>query len=146
MLPESEKPSVFIVDDEPAIAFTLSSILQLEGFKTRAFTEPVEALQAIHTMAPDLLITDVVMPQLSGIDLAIQVRELHLECKIVLFSGQAKTERLLDDARAKGYEFELWTKPVPPNELLGKIRAMLDVDSASRPLNGATGKEAYQYQ
>ena len=114
MLPGSGNPLVFVVDDEPAIALTLSMILQKEGFETRPFTEPLEALQVVRTTAPNLLISDVVMPLLSGIDLAIQVRDLYPECKILLFSGQANTESLLKNAREKGHDFELLTKPVHP--------------------------------
>jgi DNA-binding NtrC family response regulator len=126
-----EKHSVFIVDHEPAIALTISIILQKEGFDTIPFTEPLEALQVIRGEVPDLLISDVVMPQLSGVELAIQVRELYPECKVLLFSGHPATWPLLEDARAKGHEFGLLTKPAHPRELLQKVQTMLEIDSVS---------------
>ena len=63
MLPGSVKPLAVIVDDEPGFALTPSIILQTEGFETRPFTEPREALQVLRTQTPDMLISDVVTPQ-----------------------------------------------------------------------------------
>ena len=117
-----ERPSVFVVDDEPVIAETLATILQQSGFEAIFFTNPQEALKAAGTKTPDLLLSDVMMPQLSGIDLAISIQGSHPECKILLFSGQAQTEDLLASARKQGYEFRLLTKPVHPGVLLRLIR------------------------
>jgi CheY-like chemotaxis protein len=66
---------VFVVDDENIIASTLALILQHKGFDATPFTKPFEALRAACSQAPDLLVTNVVMPLLSGIELAIQVLE-----------------------------------------------------------------------
>jgi DNA-binding NtrC family response regulator len=70
---------------------------------------------------PDLLISDVAMPGLSGIDLAIQMKVNHPECKVLLFSGQAYTSDLLESARYQGHHFRLLEKPVSPSELLVEI-------------------------
>ena len=77
-------------------------------------------------MAPDLLISDVVMPLLSGIELAIQLREVCPDCKVLLFSGQASTANMLEAARATGHDFEVLAKPVHPTDLLNRIRAVFD--------------------
>jgi CheY-like chemotaxis protein len=79
-------------------------------------------LQAARIDAPDLLISDVVMPGLTGIDLAIQVQQHCPGCKILLFSGQAATGHLLESVRDRGYNFQLLSKPVHPADLLAKIR------------------------
>jgi DNA-binding NtrC family response regulator len=121
------QPYVFVVDDEEVIASTLTTILQLHGgFRARSFTKPIEALEAARLEAPDLLISDVVMPQLSGIDLAIQVRESCPNCKVLLFSGQAATTHLLDAASANGHNFELLLKPVHPADLLIRIKSLTE--------------------
>ncbi len=102
-------------------------ILRLQGgFNARSFTKPLDALEAARLEAPDLLISDVVMPLLSGIELAIQVREHCPNCKVLLFSGQAATADMLETARAKGYDFELLLKPVHPSGLLTKIRNLTE--------------------
>jgi CheY-like chemotaxis protein len=98
---------------------TLATILTQSGFIATAFTNPLEALQAAETDCPDLLISDVVMPELSGIDLAIQTRVLCSACKVLLFSGMAATSDLLEVARKNGHNFELLSKPVHPADLLG---------------------------
>ena len=73
---------------------------------------------------PDLIISDVIFTDepISGIDVAIKVREILPACKILLFSGQAATANLLETARAQGHDFEILAKPVHPQELLAKLR------------------------
>ena len=66
------------------------------------------------------------MPGLSGVDLAIQMGAQYPKCKILLFSGQAATLDLLEDARAQGHDFHLLLKPVHPTELLAEIGTLRD--------------------
>ena len=112
---------IFVVDDEPVIASSLAAILQMNGFSAKFFTCPLEALAAALSESPDLVISDVAMPGISGIDLAIQMRAQYPNCKILLFSGQAATFDLLESARAQGYDFRLLQKPVHPSEFLFEI-------------------------
>lgn len=118
---EIEISVVFVVDDELAIAKSLATILQRHGYAARFFTNPLEVLETIKTDHPDLLISDVVMPFLSGIDLAIQVKARCSDCKILLFSGQASTHDLLHEARKRGHQFTVLSKPIHPAELLSEI-------------------------
>jgi CheY-like chemotaxis protein len=130
-------PRIFVVDDEPVIASTLAAILQMNGFSAKFFTCPLEALAAARLKAPDLLISDVAMPGISGIELAIQIRALFPTCKVLLFSGQAATVDLLQDARAQGHDFDLLLKPVPPTEFLLEVGKMVNATSqtgAARPV------------
>ena len=113
---------IFVVDDELIIASTLATILQRNGFDAVFFTEPLAVLPAAREQAPDLLITDVMMPGLSGIDLAIALKQECPNCKVLLFSGQAATVNLLEAARSKGHDFELLSKPIHPTEFLKKIK------------------------
>jgi len=120
-LTASSGPRVFVVDDEPVIAFTLAAILQMHGFSAKFFTSPLEALAAAKAKSPDLLISDVEMADLSGIDLAIQMKAQYPTCKILLFSGRPSTFDLLDSARAQGHDFDLLLKPVLPLDFLSEI-------------------------
>jgi FixJ family two-component response regulator len=113
---------VFVVDDEANIVSSLATILQIHGFDAQAFTEPLAALGAARLECPDLLISDVFMPVLSGIDLAIQMRRHCPDCKVLLFSGQASISDMLLAARNDGHDFELLSKPVHPKVLLERIR------------------------
>jgi CheY-like chemotaxis protein len=112
---------IFVVDDEPVIASSLAAILQMNGFSARFFICPLAALAAARSESPDLVISDVAMPGISGIELAIQMRAQYPNSKILLFSGQAATLDLLEGARAQGYDFRLLQKPVFPSELLYEI-------------------------
>ena len=117
---------IFVVDDEPVIASTLATILRMNGFSAKFFTSPLEALAAARSKAPDLLISDVTMPGISGIDLAMTMRAQYPKCKILLFSGHPATPALIEDARVQGHEFHLLFKPLPPAELLLEIGKIVD--------------------
>ena len=88
---------VFVVDDEANIVSSLATILQIHGFDARAFTEPLAALGAARQDCPDLLISDVFMPVLSGIDLAIQMRRQCPDCKVLLFSVESYMTNSIPD-------------------------------------------------
>lgn len=116
---------VYVVDDERVIAETLAMILTQAGLKAVAFEGPNQALTAAaEGSPPDLLISDVVMPGMSGIQLAIKVQQAYPDCKVLLFSGQAATADLLEDAKRQGYNFEVLSKPVHPSDLLARLRAV----------------------
>jgi FixJ family two-component response regulator len=119
-----EQVTVYVVDDEAVIASTLAAILNASGFKATAFTSAEEAIKAAELAGPTLLITDVVMPGMNGVDLAIHLRSLCPKCKVLLFSGQAGMSALIDSAREAGHDFELLAKPVHPKDLLEAIRKL----------------------
>jgi DNA-binding NtrC family response regulator len=124
----SSVPRVFVVDDKHVIASTLAAILKMHGFSATYFTSPLEALNAARKKTPDLLISDVDMPGLSGIDLAIQMKAQYPTCKILLFSGQVATLELLEEARAQGHDFAFLLKPLPPSQLLFEIGRIVNDD------------------
>jgi CheY-like chemotaxis protein len=125
---------VFVVDDEPVIAATFATILRMNGFSARFSTDPVEALAAARLDAPDLLVSDVAMPGLTGIDLAIQIKAQYPDCKILLFSRQATTQDLLEDARSQGHNFQLLQKPVHPSVMLSMIGELATENSLARSM------------
>jgi CheY-like chemotaxis protein len=122
-MPENPiKPKILVVDDERVIADTLAMILNQSGFEALAVYSGEKAVELASTFVPDMLITDVIMADLNGIDAAIRIRALLPQIKILLFSGQAATADLLEKARSQGYEFEILAKPVHPHDLLTKLR------------------------
>jgi CheY-like chemotaxis protein len=116
------KVKILVVDDESAIAETLVEILNGEGFDAIAASAGDSALASAQTFAPDIVISDVVMPGMSGVELGIQLRELLPRCRVILFSGQMATVDLLGEARKRGHEFEIVAKPVKPQVLIAMIR------------------------
>ncbi len=116
------KRKVLVVDDEQVIADTLAKILDLNGYEASAVYTGTAAVESARSLQPDLIISDVIMPDMDGIQAAIRIRSFLPECKILLFSGQAATADLLENARAQGHEFEILGKPVHPSDLLAKLR------------------------
>ncbi|HEU5450729.1 MAG TPA: response regulator [Terriglobales bacterium] len=119
---EKGKPRVLVVDDERVIADTLAIILNQHGFDASAVYTGTAAVERARATKPELIISDVIMPDMNGIEAAIQIRKFLPGCKILLFSGQAATADLLESARAQGHEFEILAKPVHPQDLLSKLR------------------------
>jgi DNA-binding NtrC family response regulator len=124
---EHEYISIFIVDDEELITRSLAHILRNEGFLVTTFNNPLKALARIKIDAPDLLISDVMMPELSGIDLAVETSKAVPDCKILLFSGAA--DDLLQNAGEHGVGFRLLSKPLHPYLLLQEIETLTAVCS-----------------
>lgn len=123
MTETNARPRVLVVDDEHVIADTLTIILNQAGFNASAVYTGNAAVDAARANRPDLIISDVIMPDMNGIEAAIHIREFLPACKILLFSGQAATADLLENARSRGHEFEILAKPVHPQDLLAKLRA-----------------------
>jgi CheY-like chemotaxis protein len=116
------KPKVLIADDERVIADTLAIILNQHGYDASAVYTGTAAVERARSVRPDLVISDVIMPDMNGIDAAIKIRAMLPSCKILLFSGQAATADLLETARQQGHEFEILAKPVHPQDLLAKLK------------------------
>jgi CheY-like chemotaxis protein len=133
VLGKKSKPLVLVVDDEKIIADTLSIILSKSGFSTMTAYDGVAALQLAKDLKPDLVISDVMMPGMTGIELAIAITQTVPRCKILLFSGQAATVDLLEEARNAGYNFTTLTKPVHPTDMLQRISECLAKPATASP-------------
>ncbi len=121
---------ILIVDDERRIADTSALILQGQGYETAAAYDGDSGLARCREFHPDLVLTDVVMPGMSGIEMAIAIRQEFPGCAILLISGQAATADMLESARQEGHRFELLAKPVHPTTLLQRVAQILkDSDS-----------------
>jgi DNA-binding response OmpR family regulator len=113
--------SIMVVDDESSITDTMTEILSRNGYLAMPAYDAEQALETALITPPELLITDVMLPGMSGIELAITMRRIFPDCKILLCSGQAIALDLLASARNEGHNFTLLTKPVHPRELLARI-------------------------
>ncbi len=115
---DAYKPRILIVDDERNIADTLALVFKLKGHETQATYSAETAVEMIETFEPDIVLSDVVMGRMTGVDLAIYLSKARPDCKVVLFSGQAATADLLAEAGRKGHQFRLLAKPIHPEKLL----------------------------
>jgi two-component system KDP operon response regulator KdpE len=113
---------VLVVDDETQITRVLRAALSAQGYDVRAANDPVEALRIFDEWAPDLVITDLMMPGMTGVDVCRAVRKKSTAPILVLSvreQERAKVEAL--DAGADDYV----TKPFSIQELLARVRAHL---------------------
>ena len=125
--PTSTIPArVFVIDDEKMLAWTLSMLLTKAGYEVVTFNNPLLVMEEFRQRPADLVISDVAMPEMSGIDLAMQLKQYQPSCNILLLSGQANTLQLLTHARGFGFDFEVFPKPFGPRELLRVVEARLE--------------------
>jgi CheY-like chemotaxis protein len=115
-----------VVDDEHALADLLALIFERAGYQSIATYSASEALAAMEEQLPDMIVSDVMMPGMSGVALAVHVRKSHPGIKFLLVSGHAGTEDLIEAARDDGYFLDLLAKPVLPEDLLSKVVDMFD--------------------
>jgi CheY-like chemotaxis protein len=120
--PSRRLPRILVVDDERRIADTLTEILHMSGFDVAKAYDGWEALRTTEHFHPDYLLSDVLMPRMNGVDLAIAVREKFPAAKILLFSGQAGISEILQEGQRKGFAFELIAKPIHPVKLIERLR------------------------
>ena len=116
-----EAPQILVVDDEVIIADTLAMILNMNGARAHAAYSAESALDLAHELKPDILISDIVMGGMSGVELAMRLATDLPGCRLILISGQSASSDLPSQMSAKGYSFEFLEKPITPRQLLSHI-------------------------
>ena len=117
-----KKPLVLVVDDEPQIIRVMRASLPARGYELRTATGGNEALDEMHKEAPDLVILDLVMPEMSGLEVCRRIREFSQVPIIVLSAKGSERDKVAAlDAGADDYV----TKPFGMDELLARARAVL---------------------
>jgi CheY-like chemotaxis protein len=124
-------PFILVVDDEPVVAGSLVQILESEGYRAAAESDGLSAIQRAEQDHPDLLICDVIMPGVDGIEAARRIMKLCPRTRTILFSGRSAAG-LLQHASDKGFRFDVMMKPVKPADLLGAIRRLLEIEPYAR--------------
>jgi DNA-binding response OmpR family regulator len=133
-LPENARPDassnimkamdtlILVVDDEPQLVRVLRSYLEQSGFRVIAASRGDEALQAFHTRHPDLVVLDLNLPGVDGLDVAREIRR-HGQTPILML-----TARVEESDRLVGLELgadDYVTKPFSPREVVARVRAIL---------------------
>ena len=121
----TRKLNLLVVDDERLIADSLAWILNLKGFNARSVYSGSEAISHALTNPIDILVSDVVMDGMSGIDAAIEICKLLPNCKVLLFSGNIATADMLKVAHDLGHDFEILAKPVHPSVIIDRLKSMI---------------------
>jgi DNA-binding response OmpR family regulator len=123
-LTEPVQPTrVLVVDDERDIADTLVLILRMSGHAARAAYTAEEAIEVAPHFLPHAIITDVMMPGMSGVDLSVWFAEHYPDCKVLLVSGRNSAALLIEASRKGGNDHIILPKPVHPTEILAFVAA-----------------------
>jgi len=128
----SSPPIILVVDDDSASGDIVARLLAREGYATRVASSGVEALRILRTEAIDLILLDVMMPGMDGLQVCAALHAEHSRIPIILLT--AKDD---NNTRAEGMHLgvtEFLTKPINRAELLGRVRAQLHVIDLARQL------------
>ncbi|HKW94929.1 MAG TPA: response regulator [Methylomirabilota bacterium] len=129
--------TILVVDDEPDVRAFVRELLTVNGYHVLDTGDPFEARRLVESQTVHLLLTDVVMPIMNGLDLAKRVEAASPTTKVVLMSG-------FNTAAVKGSGRPLVPKPFRTADLLNTIRQMLNSQSAfRRPSPPATPKPGF---
>jgi DNA-binding NtrC family response regulator len=120
-----ETQRVLVIDDEADIADSLTDILILHGYDAVAFHGGLSAIESTRNHCPSIVVSDVVMPKLNGVDTVAAIHEFCPDVHILLLSRQALTTNIWEKALASGHGFELLPKPIHPYLLLKKISLLM---------------------
>ncbi len=120
--PERGKLKILVVDDERLIADTTADILRGAGFDARAVYDGWTAIETALSFRPDCHLTDVMMPSMNGVELAIAITRMSPDAKILLFSGQAGIADILLQGRSQVHELPLLPKPIHPLKLIDAVK------------------------
>lgn len=123
-------PLILVADDEPIVASTLVQILKEEGFEAISVSDGAAAVHWAREARPDVVICDVLMPTLNGVEAAKQIHSILPETHVILFSGQAAAVGIVESAEAEGHRFKVLAKPIDPEVLLDTIARLTGVRSA----------------
>jgi len=122
--------NILIIDDERAIRKTLNEILSYEGFKIDEATDGEEGLKMFTDKTYDVVLCDIKMPKLDGMEFLVKAGEINADVPIIMISGHGNIETAVDAVKKGAYDFV--AKPPDLNRLLITIRNALDKNTLSK--------------
>ena len=111
---------VLVIDDDKMLADTLAEILNLHGFNATALYSGEQAVEFVESYRPDIVLSDIRMRRVDGIQAAKQIRQLHPECRVILFTASAVNPATRQSILEMGFEF--LQRPLHPDEVLSTLR------------------------
>jgi DNA-binding NtrC family response regulator len=118
------RPVVLIVDDETIIADTRAAIFSNWGYAAMIAYNAEDALEIASVVPPELLVSDVMLTAMNGVDLAIAIQATVPDCKVILFSGLPHSAEMVAAARCAGHNFTLLDKPLHPAQVLAQLKQL----------------------
>ena len=127
---------VLVIDDEPAVRYAVTRVLESNGFEVTTAPDGIQGMVQFRSCHPDLVITDLIMPEQEGMQTIKQIRQADAAVKILAISGGGRLVNVdfLQVARRLGAD-EILPKPFDATELLSTIRQLLTLPAPveSRP-------------
>jgi len=115
------KPKVLIVDDEERFRITLRKLLGVQGVEANTAGSAKEALEELNNRPYDVVLLDVRMPEMSGIEALAEIKKTHRDLEVIILTGHASVDIAVEIMRLGGYEYLL--KPCAMDELVAKIES-----------------------
>ena len=112
--------SVLIVDDEEELVTTIAERLQIRGIKAQTATDGETALKMIEANPPQVVVLDVMMPGLGGIEILQRMNAQNLKIPVILLTGYGSTEQGMEGMKLGAFDYLM--KPCDLNNLIGKIQ------------------------
>jgi two-component system OmpR family response regulator len=122
---------ILVVDDEPSIVDAVSTALRYEGFEVREATNGRDALTAVTTAEPDLIVLDWMLPDLEGIEVGKRLRDRGYKSAILFLTAKDAVENKVEALRAGGDDYV--TKPFSLAELVARVHAVLRRTTSATP-------------
>ena len=115
MIMENDKKRIIVIDDDPVMRLSCFKILDREGYLVETYEDGEQGLKRINEQKPDLLVVDLKMPKIGGMEVIARVHEIDPEICIVVITGYATIGTAVDAMKAGAYDF--LPKPFTPDEL-----------------------------
>lgn len=112
---QNSRYQILIVDDEPLIRESLYEIFRIDGFRAQMASSGEEALDKIRELPIDIVLTDMKLPQMSGIALIGRIKETSPETEVILITGYGSIETAVEAMKKGAYDYI--TKPINDNEI-----------------------------
>jgi DNA-binding response OmpR family regulator len=120
------KPRILLIDDEALVRHALKRVLERAGYEVVTAADGRKGVQLFQELRPDLVITDIIMPDKEGIQTTLEIRALQPDARIIVISGGGRTKsRELPKLAQQLSGADILAKPFEAAELLAKVRQAL---------------------
>lgn len=120
MTGESKKPKVLVIDDDRVVADMLAEILRLNGFSPVALYSGEEAISFAEQFKADIVLSDIRMHGMDGVEAAQTIRQRYPECRVILFTASTVNTKTKQAIERSGFEF--LQRPLHPQSVLSTLR------------------------
>lgn len=118
------KSNILVVDDEPVARQSLSDILRLEGYNVAAAANGEQAVEHVRNHSVDLIVLDLKMPGMNGLDVVQVVNQISMDTEIILLTAFGSMESAVEALRQRVHDYLL--KPASPNQILESVKRGLE--------------------